>query len=215
LTRRAGYVLLAVLCVTTMLATAASATSVAPKKPKPGGGSSSVKTIANSLKAEEKATFSVTYMLVTSSLKGTYSYAQKPPDYRLAFQEKAGSFVFIQIGKTAYECYNVSGHALCYHEKSNSSISGELGFFQPGLVAPEVAALESGAKGVTTFSKTFSGQASTCVSATYNGEKVTYCVTDKGVLAYSAVKGVSVTLVGFSSSPPASDFVVPSGTTIK
>lgn len=140
-----------------MLATAVSATSVAAKKPKPKG-SSSIKNIASALQKEEKATFSATYTVKASKVNATFTYAQKPPDYVLSFAEGAGKFEFIQLGTKSYGCTATAGVNVCVPE-SKSVASVDLGFFQPGALLPEVESYESGAKGYTSFTKTFAGQA--------------------------------------------------------
>jgi hypothetical protein len=197
-----------------MLAATASAASVATKKPKPKGGSSSLTNIAKSLKAEEKATFSVTYAFEADGIKSTFSYAHKPPDFRFAFSSKSGSVIVVQIGKTVYGCESADGHTFCTKETSSASYIGELDYFQPDAVLSKIDGLESGAKGVTSFTKTFAGQESNCVSATYSGQKVTYCVTDKGILAEALTNAGGVALTAYSAKPPASDFILPKGTTI-
>jgi hypothetical protein len=43
---------------------------------------------------------------------------------------------------------------------------------------------------------------------------VTYCVTDKGILAEALTNAGGVALTAYSAKPPASDFILPKGTTI-
>ncbi len=213
LARRAGFLVLAALCATSMLAATASAASVAAKKPKPKGGSSLTK-IAKSLKAEEKATFSVTYAFSAAGMKGSWTYAHKPGDFRFAFTSKSVSVIVVQIGKNVYGCDVVASHTFCTKETSSESYIGELDYLDPGAVASKIGALEAGAKNVTSFSQKFAGQESSCVKASYSGEKVTYCVTLKGILAEDVANGVGVVLTGYSAHPPASDFALPKGSTI-
>ncbi len=215
--RRAGFVAIAALCATALLAGTASASSIAAKKPKPKPpSSSSLKTIANSLKANENATFSATYNVTTPSVKGplSFAFAQKSPNFQLIFKEAGVSVTFVKLGSKAYGCEATAAGSFCVAE-TTSTVSSDLGFFEPGLVLPKIEAMESGATGVVTTSKTFAGQPSTCVSASYGGTKGTYCVTNKGILAYAGASGVSVTLVAYSSSPPASDFQLPAGAKIE
>jgi hypothetical protein len=211
--RRAGFVAVTALCATALLAGTASATSVAAKKTKPKPkSSSSLKTIANSLKADENATFSASYNVTTPSVKTplTFAFAQKPPNFQLIFKEAGVSVTFVKIGSKAYGCEATAAGSFCAAE-STSTVSSDLGFFEPNQVLPKIEAMESGATGVVTSSKTFAGQPSKCVSATYAGTKATYCVTDKGILAYAGTASTGVTLTGYSSSPPASDFALPAG----
>ena len=214
LARRAGFLVLAALCATSMLAATASAASVAAKKPNPTGGSSSLTKIAKSLKAEEKATFSVTYAFEAKGIKYTYSYAHKPPDFRFAFSTKSASVIVVQIGKTVWGCESAAGHTFCTKETSSTSYIGELDYFEPGAVLSKIGALESGAKNAKSFTQKFAGQESTCVSATYSGVKVTYCVTNKGILAEAVTNGAGVVMTGYSGKVPASDFTLPKGSTI-
>jgi len=198
-----------------MLATAVSATSVAAKKPKPKGSSSSIKNITGALQKEEKATLSATYTVKTSSVNATFTYAQKPPDYVLSFAEGAGKFEFIQLGTKSYGCTATAGVNICVPE-SKSVAATDLHFFQPGSLLPEVEGYESGAKGYTSFTKTFAGQASKCVTVVLTSTKPTYCVTNSGIFAYSGVGTLEqVTLTGFSGSPPASLFALPAGAKIE
>jgi hypothetical protein len=195
-----------------MLAATASAASVATKKPK--GGSTSLTKIAKSLKAEEKATFSVTYAFAAGGIKSSYSYAHKPGAFRFSFSSKSASVIVVEIGKTVYGCESAAGHTFCAKEASSASYINELNYFEPGAVLSKIGALESGAKNATSFTKKFAGQESVCVKATYSGEKVTYCVTDKGILAEAVTNGDGVMLTGYSAKPPASDFALPKGATI-
>jgi hypothetical protein len=212
--RRSGFVVVAALCVTGMLATAVSATSVAAKKPKPKGSSSSIKNIASALQKEEKATFSATYTLKTSSVNGTFTYAQKPPDFVLSFATAAGKFEFIELGTKSWGCSAAAGATVCVPE-TKSVASTDLDFFQPGKVLPEIESYESGAKGYTSFTKTFAGQASKCVTVDLTSTKPTYCVTNGGVFAYSSEGTLEqITLTGFSGSPPSSLFALPAGAKI-
>ena len=212
--RRSGFVVVAALCVTGMLATAVSATSVAAKKPKPKGSSSSIKNIASALQKEEKATFSATYTVKASKVNATFTYAQKPPDYVLSFAEGAGKFEFIELGTKSYGCTATAGVNVCAPE-STSVASEDLGFFQPGKLLPEVEAYESGVKGYTSFTKTFAGQASKCVTVDLTSTKPTYCVTNSGFFAYASDGTLEqVTLTGFSGSPPSSLFALPAGAKI-
>jgi hypothetical protein len=197
-----------------MLAATASAASVATKKPTPKGGSSSLTNIAKSLKAEKKATFSVTYAFAADGVKSTFTYAHKPPDFRFAFSSKSASVIVVQIGKTVYGCESAAGHTFCTKETSSASYVSELDYFDPGAVLSKIDALESGATGATSFTKKFAGQESNCFSATYSGEKVTYCVTNKGILAEALTNGGGVVLTGYSAKAPASDFTLPKGSTI-
>jgi hypothetical protein len=197
-----------------MLAATASAASVAAKKPKPGGGSSSLTNLAKSLKSEDTATFSVTYAFEAQGIKYSYSYAHNPPDFRFAFSTTSASVTVVQIGKTVYGCESAAGHTFCAKETSSASYITELDYFQPDAVLSKIEALQSGAKGATSFTKTFAGQESTCVSATYSGAKVTYCVTNKGILAEAVTNGVGVVLTSYSGTAPASDFTLPKGSTV-
>jgi hypothetical protein len=201
-------------CVTAMLATAASATSVAAKKPKPKG-SSSLKSIASALQKDEKATFSATYTVKATGVNETFTFAQKPPDFVLSFAASTGKFEFLQLGTKAYGCTSAGALNICTPE-TTSVASADLAFFQPGQVFGKVEAAELGAKGYTTFSKTFAGQPSTCVTVKLATSKPTYCVTNTGVFAFSGVGTLEqVTLTGFSASPPASLFALPAGAKIE
>lgn len=198
--RRAGFIVLAALCVTGMLATAASAQAVAAKKPKPKPPSA--KSISSALTAGEKASFSVTYAIKMGTVSGTFVYAQKPPNYSLTYSTKEGTFEFIVIGKTAYGCELVAGMHMCSKEPV-AVAAGDLSLFQPAYVAPRLEAFVAGAKGITTSKATFDKQPSNCASGKYDGVKTTYCVTDKGFLAYVGTNAGSIHLSGYGGSPSA------------
>ncbi len=210
--RRAGFVVLAALCVTGMLATAASAQSVAAKKPKPKGPSAG--SLAGSLGKGAKSTFSATYNIKFGTVVGTYTFAQKPPDYMVTYSTKEGMFEFLEIGKLAYGCTTTASLHICVKE-TVSVAAPYLDLIEPSSVAPEVSAFASGAKGVSISTATYAKQSSTCASGKYNGVKTTYCVTGKGLLAYAGTKAGSISLAGFSASPPSSDFTLPAGAKIE
>ena len=207
--RSAGFVALAVLCVTSVLATAVSAQTVAAKKPKPKAPSG--KSLSSALIAGEKASFSVTYNIKMGTVSGTFTYAQKPPNYSLTYSTKEGMFEFIVIGKAAYGCESVAGMHMCAKEPV-SLATGDLSLFQPAYVAPRLNAFVAGAKGIKISKATFAKEASNCAAGTYDGVKTTYCVTDKDFLGYVGTKAGSITLTGYGGSP--SSITLPKGAKI-
>jgi hypothetical protein len=65
---------------------------------------------------------------------------------------------------------------------------------------------------------TFAGQASQCVTWSYQGSSAKYCVTDKGILAFvgggSKGSSSSFELSSYSSNVSSSDFNLPKGAKI-
>ncbi|HXZ83762.1 MAG TPA: hypothetical protein VED84_08560 [Acidimicrobiales bacterium] len=210
--RRAGFIALAVLCVTSMLATAASAQPVvAKKKPKPK--SPSAGSLSSALAKGAKGSFSVTYLIKVGAVSGTYTYSQKPPDYTLTFSSKEGTVEVFLIGKSAYDCVSVAGTNICTKE-SASTVAPELDLIQPVDQSAKIKAFVAGAKGIKLSTSTFAKQASTCAAGRYGGVKTTYCVTSGGFLAYAGTKAGSLSLTGYGGTPPTSAFALPAGAKI-
>lgn len=193
-------------------------------------GSSSVSKldkIAAAASAESKATFKLTY---TSSGGGsspsTITIEQKPPE-QLFKTSSGGEAVY--NGKKAYYCSSDSGsHPTCiiYPSIGESPIAEVVAVYSAGTYVQIMQSWETllgaGIAGVhiSFSSQSFAGQASQCVTWSYNGSKAKYCVTNSGVLAYvggTSGKGSSSTtfeLTYYSSHVKGSDFSVPKGAKI-
>jgi hypothetical protein len=120
-------------------------------------------------------------------------------------------------GTNSYFC----GSSQCVEEKGANPLGSILDLYNGQAFLSSVQAYESSAAlkaaGVTlTFSTaTYGGQASKCVNVSATSGKSEWCVgTSSGILTYWSSSGNSFTLTSFSNSPPASDFVLPAGTTV-
>jgi hypothetical protein len=197
-----------------------STRSISSSKPKPPTTKqieSELGKLASSAGAESKATFDLTYEYKNSTSSGKVTLAQKPPDQ--VFDIGSGELLY--NGKTTYYCSLASAVKTCISYKSSkeSPLGVTMGIYESsayvdamktwaGLVESKIAGYH-----VSFSSKTIDGQPSSCVDWSYKGASDTYCVTDKGVLAYVAGTSASgtftFTLTKFSSSVSSSTFSLP------
>lgn len=213
-----GYVLAANASGAAPTSTQAATPSSKPKPPSNKQIESELNKLASSAGSESKATFELTYEWKNPTSSGEVTLAQKPPDQYF----NIGTGEILYNGKTTYYCSLSTAVKTCisYKTATASPLGVTMGVYESsayvdamkswaGLVASKIAGYHA------TFStKTIDGQSSTCVDWSYKGASDTYCVTDKGVLAYVAGTSTSggtftFTLTKFSSTVASSTFALP------
>jgi hypothetical protein len=195
-----------------------SAPSSKPKPPTTKQIESDLNKLESSAGAESKATFDLTYDYKNASSSGVVTLAQKPPDE--VFDISSGELLY--NGKTTYYCSLATAEKTCisYKSANESPLGVTMGIYESGAYVEAMKTwaglVESRIPGyqVSFSSKTIDGQPSSCVDWTYKGASDTYCVTDKGVLAYVAGKTANgetftFTLAKFSSTVAKSTFALP------
>ncbi len=185
---------------------------------------SQLKTLENNLSKNNHATFEAVYQGTSGGKSISFTIAQSPPksNFTVSTGASQGGEV-IDNGKATYFCSSQNGQESCLSEGAGSAnpFSELEGLYSS---APVIAALTEAKTGlasrlsgykVVAGTSTFAGQAATCVTVTIKGNKTgKYCVTKKGVLAYSGTSSSQYfALTKYSSSPPSSLFALPAGAT--
>jgi hypothetical protein len=180
---------------------------------------SKLKGIEASAAAESKATFSVTYTSTGSGSPTKFTIEQKLPDQ--LFKSSSGEAIY--NGKKTYYCSTDGKGARCvvYGAIGSSPLEGLVEVYSAttyitimqtwqSILAYNIAGVHISFTGAS-----FAGQASQCVTWSYQGSSAKYCVTDKGILAFvgGGSKGSSSNfeLSSYSSSVNSSDFTLPKG----
>jgi hypothetical protein len=166
--------------------------------------------LSNDLK---NSTFEATYTLTEGGTTSTVTYAQSPP--KSLFKTSAG-VMSINDGTNTYYC---TANKSCL-KTSSSPIAAQLALFDGtsfvaaaqvyAVAQPVLSALHVE---VSFNDANYAGQASKCMTVTYttNSTSAVYCVSSStGLLTYWSVGSTSYSLTSFSTTPPDSDFMVPS-----
>ncbi len=114
-----------------------------------------------------------------------------------------------------------AGKQQCLSVAGSNSLLGLEDLFSPQLALSAFAEARQGLGSrllgvkVSSSGATYAGQTSTCVTVTVKGKGgAKYCVTKQGILSYSGTTSTSYfELTKFSSKPPQSLFMPPSGAT--
>jgi len=172
--------------------------------------------LSSSVQAGARATFKAVYTSHSSTGPSqTITIEQMPPKSVFAFS--SGSL--IDNGTDSYLCTAAGGQNDCVEESSTgpNPFASITDVFNPTNLINEFRAVEATAAAHTAgysvaFSNsTYAGLSAKCVNYTSLGQTVKYCVTDSGILAFAQAPGGTFQLTSYSSSPPASDFALPSG----
>jgi len=183
---------------------------------------SKLKQIAAAAASESKATFDITYTSTGSGSPTQFTIEQKLPDQ--LFKSKSGEVIY--NGKKTYYCSSSGSTTTCfvYGTIDSSPLVGLVDVYSAttyitimqtweSILAYKIAGVHISFTGAT-----FAGQASQCVTWSYQGSNAKYCVTDKGILAYvgGGSKGSSSNfeLTRYSSNVNSSDFNIPKGAKI-
>jgi hypothetical protein len=185
---------------------------------------SKLKQIEAAAASESKATFAISYTSTGSGSSSTFTIEQKLPDQLFKTSSSEG----IYNGHKTYYCSLGSGTDTCvaYGSIDESPLEGLVEVYSAGTYVTIMQSWESilaysiSGVHVSFTSATFAGQASQCVTWSYQGSNAKYCVTDKGILAYAGggKKGSSSTsfeLTSYSSKVNSSDFNLPKGAKIE
>ncbi|HUY22782.1 MAG TPA: hypothetical protein VMV22_10655 [Acidimicrobiales bacterium] len=180
--------------------------------------SSQLHALSSSIQTAEHATFKAVYTSQSSSGTETITIEQKPPKSVFG----SGTTSVINDGTHTYVCTPTGGSTQCMSESgSTNPLSSLATLFSPqallSVFQQAEAQAAAHAQGYTlTFSDgTYAGQHAKCVSATGGAQgSGKYCVTDSGILAYVQSSSNTFQLSSYSSSPPDSDFALPSGATV-
>jgi hypothetical protein len=190
-----------------------------------GSVASKLQALMQSTQAVKGRTLALTYT-ESSSTSGagakTLTFAQDPPKYLF----EVSSAILVDTGTATYACSN-TGSGADYCESSGATttaLAPLLNLITGQTVSSSLQSVRAGVlaklAGVhASFSNaSFAGQSSTCVSGSQGANTFKYCLTDSGVLAYAGGSNTttfgSLTLISYSTSPPASDFTVPKGATV-
>jgi hypothetical protein len=213
----AGVVALSVgvLAVGAVPASAALAKSVSP---------SQLNQLGNNLNKTSHLTFLATYQGMSGGKTLSVTIAQAPPKSSFTFASGGSSGVVINNGQANYICSNQAGKETCVSEGTGSAnpFTAIENLFSASAAAAALtsagAQLRAHQAGFKVLSGTtnFAGQSSTCITVTTHGNKTgKFCVTKKGILAYSGISSTQYfQLTHYSSSPSSSLFVLPAGATI-
>jgi hypothetical protein len=200
-----------------------SATTASTSSSSSGGGSSDaskIQSLSSTVQAGEHATFKAVYTThSTTAPSQTITIEQMPP--KSVFGSTSGSV--INDGTRTYFCSSSSGQEQCVSESGaagSNPLASITAIFSPATVLSEFQAAQSAAAahalgyGFAFSSETYAGVPTKCVNFTHSAQTVKYCVTDSGILAYASSAGNTFELTSYTSSPPASDFALPSGATV-
>ncbi len=185
----------------------------------PDGSSaaSKLKGIEAAAAAESKATFSITYTSTGSGSPTQFTIEQKLPDQLF----KSSSSEVTYNGKKTYFCSASGKTTTCvvYGAIDSSPLEALVDVYSAStyitIMQSWQTVLAYGIAGVhiSFTGGTFAGQASQCVTWSYQGSNAKYCVTDKGILAYvgggSKSSSSNFELTKYSSSVNSSDFNIP------
>ena len=167
-------------------------------------------------KPRQKTTFKAVYTTSGTGPSQTVTIEQSPP--KSVFSTSTGSV--INTGTASYFCSTSNGQATCYSAGTSNPLASLAALFSPASAITELKAAQASAAAhaagydVTFSSASYGGQSATCANITTAGKNAKYCVTKQGILAYAGSDTGSFSLTGYSSSPPASDFALPSGATV-
>jgi hypothetical protein len=185
---------------------------------------SQLNTLKNNLGKTSHLTYEAVYQGISGGKTINVTIAQSPPKSSFNFASGGNSGVLINNGTATYICSDQGGKETCISYGAGSSTNPFLAIENLFSSATAAAALASagaelhahqtGLK-VVSGTSTFAGQSATCVTVSTKGTKTgKFCVTKKGVLAYSGTSSTQYfQLTKFSSSPPSSLFSLPAGAT--
>jgi len=218
--RRAAPIVLVVALGAALSACGSSSSSASSTTTTTSGSSGSVASQVASLTSlsqnAKSASFQAVYTLTESGKTSTITLSQTPPKY--LFKTSDG-VLLLDDGTNAYYC---GSDKKCLQMSGSNPLAAELSLFN-GTTFQSVARGYAVASSVlsmlhvdVSFSNaTYGGQSSQCMKITYTktSTSATYCVSSTGVLTYWSAGTTTFTLTSFSSSPPSSDYVLPSGYT--
>jgi hypothetical protein len=183
-----------------------------------GSASASLSSLTSLANAGKSATFEAVYTYTPTTGKSeTITFAQSPPKSLF----KVGSTGFIlNDGTTSSYC----AMSTCYTSAASADPLASLTFlfdgqtFRDSVAAYDATTSALAAEGITlSYSDaTYAGQPSKCVtvnSTKGGGSTFTWCVASNGIMTSWTSGSATFALTSFTSSPPASDFVLPAGYT--
>jgi hypothetical protein len=194
-----------------------AAAAIAKAKVKPITASN-LKKLSNSVTAAKKLTYEATYKLVSDGRTTLVTTAQAPP--KSVFL--SGGAEVVDTGTATYYCSTSGATQSCLSAGTSNPYAALEDAFSPTLA---LTAFDEAKEGLvertlgikaTSSSQTIAGQSSTCVTVSVRGESGKYCVTSRGLLAYSGSSTTSKSyfeLVKYSGSPSSSLFKLPAGAT--
>ncbi len=156
-------------------------------------------------------TYKATYSLSAPNGNGTFVVERMPPSNNRFDVSTSGKQLAIIANSTAtYICDMSKTTPQCV-----SGIPDPIASFEqlvdPAQIIPALQqAAANGAANVTFSSQTVYGMASPCATIT-SGHRGTFCITNQGLLVSVSASNGSITLTGYTTSVPASDFSPPAG----
>jgi hypothetical protein len=179
-----------------------------------GSAADNLSSLTSLATAGKSATFEAVYTYKSSGKTETITFAQAPPKSLF----KVGTTgQIINDGTKTYVC----GAGTCYASSTTADPLVSLTYlfdgqtFLDSVAAYSATAAALAAQGITlTYStSSYAGQSSKCVtvhSSKSTTKTFTWCVASNGIMTSWNSGKSSFTLTSFSTSPPASDFQVPS-----
>jgi hypothetical protein len=177
-----------------------------------------LKSLETTVKKEEHGNFKAVYTYkANGGSPQTITFEQAPPKSVFISTGSTGSTKVIDNGTVVDLC---SSSSSCEQvSAAEDPLASLIDVFSPtttlsefGQAQAEVDAKLAGFN-ASFSSQTFAGLASTCLNLSGTVSSKT-CVAKIGILTYSGTGTESFSLTGYSKSPPASDFALPSGATV-
>jgi len=196
--------------------TSTSTTAVTATSSGAGTGTSqSMTQLTSKLTAGKSQTYKATYAITAPNQNGTLVIERMPPsNSRIDATASGKQFAIISNASTTYVCQLSSTPPQCFSGIQDPLASLEK-LVNPDQIIPALqSAAASGSANVTFSTQTIAGMASTCATVN-SGQTGTFCVTNQGVLASVSASNGSITLTGFTTAVPASDFAPPAGATVQ
>lgn len=211
-----GIALLSVLAGCSSSSSGSSTTTSSASTNGTGAGSTaSLTRFQAQLTSGKGLTYKATYSLTAPNGSGTFVVERMPPTSSRFDVSTSGQQIAIITSSTAtYICELSKTPPQCV-----SGIPDPIASFEqlvdPAKIIPALQqAAARGAASVTFSTQTVLGMASTS-AAIASPQRGTFCITDQGLLVSVSASNGSITLTGYSTSVPASDFSPPAGATVQ
>lgn len=212
-------------CGSSSSSVATTATTHSPSSNTSGNGvahGSKINSLVTAMQSGKHEIFKATY---TSSDGGSstniVTIEQAPP--KSAFV--TGGESFIDTGSSTYMCASDDSSGTpsvtCQNVGSSNPMAGMMEIFSPSTIVGELQSMQGifaehlAGYSISTSSRTYAGQPSTCVTLKTGTTSTTYCVTASGILSYVNSGSSVFELTSYTTNVSASDFEIPAGATVQ
>lgn len=177
-------------------------------------GAPSIARFQGELTNGESLTYEATYSLTSPNASGTFVVERMPPSSNRFDISTAGQQVaIIANATTTYICDISKTPTRCVTGIQDPIASFEH-LVDPTQIIPALQqAAANGTKSVTFSTQSVYGMTATCATIT-SGQPGTFCVTNQGLLVSVTASNGSITLTGYTTTVPTSDFSPPAGATV-